>query len=287
MRIADRLKEKESFTPTENQIAEYILENSTAVPQISLDDFSEQIYVSKSTIIRFCKKLGFRGFKELCVELARDYDSFMSADTLLDVSFPIAEEDTPEDLAAKMMTLNYRGIADTYRDLDMNALGRIAERMYEAEIITVFAQEQYLQPAEELERRLSALGFAIHIESNPNAAAARCYSLSEGAVALFITYDAKEASLIRCARILSERRIPVCLLSGPTGGSLLKYADEAVQIGYYEPSPRLTALGSRTGIQLVCDILFALLFHRDYARNMVTAEKLREIRKQTEAVFSK
>ena len=59
MKIADKIKNREEFTPTENTIAKYLQENSRDVVGMSLDELANTLYVSKSSIIRFCKKLGF------------------------------------------------------------------------------------------------------------------------------------------------------------------------------------------------------------------------------------
>ena len=57
MRIETKLRDRESFTPTENQIISYINEHTGLAINMSLEELSDQLYVSKSTIIRFCKKL--------------------------------------------------------------------------------------------------------------------------------------------------------------------------------------------------------------------------------------
>ena len=72
MRIIDQIHERSAFTPTEREIATFLEENSKEAVNLSLDELSEKIFVSKSTVIRFCKKLGFKGHKELCVELAKE-----------------------------------------------------------------------------------------------------------------------------------------------------------------------------------------------------------------------
>ena len=57
MRISSKIKDRESFTPTENEIIRFIQTNSDQAVNMTLDELAETIYVSKSTIIRFCKKL--------------------------------------------------------------------------------------------------------------------------------------------------------------------------------------------------------------------------------------
>ena len=94
MRIETKIHDREIFTPTENQIISFIMDHTSQVIGMSLEDLSDQLYVSKSTIISYCKKLGFAGHKEFCVQLARELNSFMASESELDPSFPFERDDS-------------------------------------------------------------------------------------------------------------------------------------------------------------------------------------------------
>lgn len=57
------------FTDSDKYVAKYILNNSETALASTIEELSEQCSVSKSTIIRFTKKLGLDGFSELKVLL--------------------------------------------------------------------------------------------------------------------------------------------------------------------------------------------------------------------------
>ena len=282
MRIADRLKSRETFTPAENEIGRYILEHSSAVPEMSLDEFSETLYVSKSTIIRFCKKLGFLGFKELCVELARDQESFMSSEVTLNPADPLEKEDTVNSLINKITTLNYRGIADTYRDLDEKSIQRTAQILHDASAVYIYTTEEYEPFAADFANRLTALGCTVSVRPRRRTLPADASVQKAGTAALFLSYEAKETSMVRCARILKENGIPVCLICGPVRGPLERHADETVGISYYEPSPRLFPVGSRSGLLLVLDILCSQICVLDYDRNSEQLRRIADLQKGTD-----
>ncbi|MGB9809847.1 MAG: MurR/RpiR family transcriptional regulator, partial [Caldanaerobacter sp.] len=54
----------------EMQIAEYVLENSHEVVGIPITELAEKTKSSESTIVRFCRKLGYTGYQEFKVKLA-------------------------------------------------------------------------------------------------------------------------------------------------------------------------------------------------------------------------
>ena len=127
MLIKDKIKNRDHFTSSENQIATYLCNHSKEVLEMSLDELSNTLYVSKSTIIRFCKKLGFSGHKELCVQLAKEFNTFYLNDSSAGTTVLIEKGDTSSEVAQKVYSLCYHAITSVYNELDYKALEEAAE----------------------------------------------------------------------------------------------------------------------------------------------------------------
>ncbi len=61
----------DQLTKSEKEISMYIEKNIENVMYFSISDLSTEIGVGESTIVRFCRKLGYRGFYEFKIELAK------------------------------------------------------------------------------------------------------------------------------------------------------------------------------------------------------------------------
>lgn len=62
-------EQKNTFTNSLQKIASYVLENPRIFAVSSATEAGKQIGVSETTIIRFCKQLGYNGYKELQEEV--------------------------------------------------------------------------------------------------------------------------------------------------------------------------------------------------------------------------
>ena len=277
MKIIDRIKNREALTPTESQIAEYIRAHTEDVIGMTLDEFAERIYVSKSTIIRFCKKFGFHGHKELCVELAKELNAFSSDEIDIDASRPFAKEDSPEDTARKMISIQYKAINDIYSGLSAEALLQTAKEMQSTRSVTIYALEEHYIAAYDFAVKLRGIGYQVNTCTMPGQYVRIAAAQPENSIALFIAYSSRETSLVSSARILNGRNIPVCLICGPMTGTLKKLADIISEGGFYEPQPRTNIFGTRTAVFLMLDILYAILFNLDYERNQGIIKTVSEI----------
>ena len=280
MKIIDKIKERETLTPTENQIAEYIRSHPGDVVNMNLDELAEAIYVSKSTIIRFCKKIGFHGHKELCVELARELHAFEADDIELDVSMPFAKGESIQTTARKMMALNYKAIADTYQGLDYDILLTIARSIRDRRKVALYALDENYLEAMDFSARLQSLGYQCNIANFPGMTIQCALSHREDTAALFISYSGRESSLLAGARILNERRIPFFMITGPISSTLRKLSSQTVEVSFYEPFPKASAIGSRAGISLLMDIRYAMIFNMDFDKNMAIMNANSEYRRR-------
>lgn len=62
------------LTDTEKEILEYFEKNSHRRMFSSLHEISGELYTSNATIVRFCKKLGLRGYNEFKYQVHREMD---------------------------------------------------------------------------------------------------------------------------------------------------------------------------------------------------------------------
>ena len=67
MLLSERLKKEADFTALEKQISQYILDHPKEVFNLPLAELASKLYVSKATIIRYYKKLGFDSYRDMCV----------------------------------------------------------------------------------------------------------------------------------------------------------------------------------------------------------------------------
>lgn len=268
MRIETKIHDREIFTPTENQIISFIMDHTSQVIGMSLEDLSDQLYVSKSTIIRFCKKLGFAGHKEFCVQLARELNTFMVSESELDPSFPFERDDSDNVLAEKILAVKFNSLNDTFAELNQEAISALAKAIHEHRSVTVYTSDENRFAVFELQSRLENIGYDVNVIYIQNSMLKRAMSQKADSAVLFVSYGQRVQAMPQAARILSEKKIPVFLITGPNKGLLEKYAETIIRIGYYEPSPKVAAIGSSAGLSLILDLLYGYLFQMDHDQNV-------------------
>ena len=69
----ERIKAKmPQLTETEKKIGKFVLENYETVLQCNVSELATHSGVSDASVVRFCRSIGYRGFQDFKMNLARD-----------------------------------------------------------------------------------------------------------------------------------------------------------------------------------------------------------------------
>lgn len=88
MTILEKLYKNENFTPTEHSIIQYLLENVHLISDMTIQQLALVTHSSNAAIIRICKKLGYRGYKDFKLALVRELESSKFINRSINFSTP-------------------------------------------------------------------------------------------------------------------------------------------------------------------------------------------------------
>jgi DNA-binding MurR/RpiR family transcriptional regulator len=123
----------EVFKPAERSIAQFVLDNPERVMQMSISEAARDIGVGESTVIRFCRAVGYKGYQEFKLRLAQDL-----AEPVEYIHENISFADRTEELAQKVFQTNVRAVEDTMKALDPGMVEVAAKALAGARRIDIY-----------------------------------------------------------------------------------------------------------------------------------------------------
>ena len=266
MNLFEQIKHTEHLTAAERQFAAYLEEHTGAVLQSSLQEVLTNAYVSKSMLLRFCKKLGLAGFKELKLRLAQESSQLPDA---VDANFPFTEKDSQKKISQRLQQLYANTIQDTMACLQLDQLWEIVLRLQKARHIAIFAQAQNSTLAENFQLRLMGLGHRVSF--NEAEYKQRCEALmaDKDSVALILSYSGHIAFLSDLLKIFRERQVTTIWIGRAGNRQLEKATDYQLYISDKENlRHRIAQFASNLAMQYTLDLLYSCLFKANYQKNL-------------------
>lgn len=122
------------LSPKLRSIAEHILKHPQDVVHKSIAELAEVTNSSEATIFRLCKHLGFQGFKDLKITLARE----IVHTPMQNIHEEVSVEDNMVTVAKKVFHSYITRLQDTLHLLNDNALEQAVSELNEAKRIEFY-----------------------------------------------------------------------------------------------------------------------------------------------------
>lgn len=147
-----------SLQPAEQAVATILLERSAEVVELSSQQVAEAAGASRATVVRTCQSLGFRGYQQLRVLLARDLGyQFANAS----IERPAGEPETAADVISEA----FRHVASTVSGmtilLSSAAVNQAVEILAKANRVVVIANGLSAPLAANAAARLTTIGRSV------------------------------------------------------------------------------------------------------------------------------
>ncbi|GAI76282.1 unnamed protein product [marine sediment metagenome] len=116
-----------SLNPAEKKVSDYILAYPEEVIGLSITEVAENSKASEATVVRVSQLVGYQGFQELKIMLAKDLGSFFA-----EIPEEIKRGDSMSEVTAKVLQTNIQAIRDTLDVLDVGEMERTVKAISNA-----------------------------------------------------------------------------------------------------------------------------------------------------------
>lgn len=255
--------------PSEQRIADLFLSAPAETAGLSVAQLAHRCETSTTSVIRFCKRLGYEHVRDLRNHVLRDVEreSFDTA-ALPAVSGDIDRNDTLSDIVAKVSLAETLSLADTAKVLDTEALRLSVEAISAAPRVDIFGVGASSIVGLDLQRKLTRIGRTALEWSDPHAAWTSAATLQPSNVAIAVSHSGATTDTIAFLRIAHDTGATTIAITNHAGSALAEHADIVLTTAARETAFRSGALGSRIAQLMVVDCMFIGVAQSSYDRSM-------------------
>lgn len=200
-----------SFSDKEKGLADYLLSSPTEASQSNIKDIADRTNVSVATITRFCRKVSCQNFVELKVKLARE-----------------THHEEKEDVDSQIR----RQYVDVFRDIqglnNRESITNALQLITGAKRIFIYGLGSSGLAAQELNYRLSRMGFASEAVSDPHLMIIRSTLLKKGDLLLAFSRSGQTKELITSVTKAKSKGVKLVSLTAYGNTRLTKLSDEVL-----------------------------------------------------------
>jgi DNA-binding MurR/RpiR family transcriptional regulator len=258
-----------SLRPAERRVAEAVLDDPVGTVEQSISRLAEQCDTSVTTVMRFCRSVGFQGYPELRLALVRETsrEAAGQADGV-ELSSDIGRTDSLEDVVAKIAFSDTRAIEDTAATLDLTALRAAIDAVAGARRIDIYGLGASAFVGQDLHQKLHRIGLMAFVWPDPHAALTSAALLREDCVAIAISHTGTTADTVDALQLARSSGARTVAITNHHPSPLTAEADIVLTTAARETTFRSGAMASRIAQLAVIDCLFVGVAQQSYDRTM-------------------
>ncbi len=268
MKLEKRIELCDSMTPLESEIASYILNNKDAVTKLKIQELADILFISKSAIHRFVKKIGFNGFNDLKVSIAKENADLLENNSYINVNYPFQAKDNPRQIAFKLLELYEKAIKDTFEYVDLDQINAVSKLIDSADVIDVYTHAHNSNIAENFQDKMLTIGKSVNCPSSFYNQRLTVLASDQKHVAIILSYSGKATFILPIVKKLYEKGVKVIQIGKAGSNYYSQYVTYHLSISDSENNrDRMSQFSSHIAMQYIMDVLYGCIYNEKRKQN--------------------
>ena len=256
---------QKSFTNLEKRVADYILKNSKNMVSFSIREFANEINTGETTIIRFCKKIGFKGYNEFKISLISTLSKKKQTmnhkiEVLADKNYNLAAE--------KIYNNSFNVLNDTLSLIDNEVLDNCIDLMYKAKHIEFIGIGYSNLTAKDAMYKFLRIGKSVAAHSDPHLFKMAASITNKGDLVVGISQTGETKEVIESLKNARMRGAKTIAITNNDNTEITKYSDYTLINGYNEEITDTGSFSERISQLFIIELLYLGVLSKNKDRAM-------------------
>lgn len=240
-----------TFSDKEKQIADYIIYNPYNIVHGTINQVADDIGIADSTVFRFCKRIGFKGFQAMKIALATEIQ-----DPINDIHEEIKEDDSEKTVTEKVFRTNIKTLEDTLTVIDEEQLKAAIDALVNARRVELFGSGGSGIIALDAYHKLIRTGISVFTQSDVHLQLMSASQLTKNDVAVLISHTGSTKDILNLLDIVKENGVTTIGITSFSKSPLSEQVDIPLFTVSDETDYRSEALASRIAQLTVIDAIY-------------------------------
>lgn len=272
MDLIKRIKKIDNLTNIEENIRRYILENPEKISNMSARDLGIATFSSASAVVRFCKKLGLRGYPDFKISFLSDLKLVNCSD--LNGNIQISQKDNIISIINKIDKMYNLSIAQA-KNFSLEQLIRVKKLIDAADYIDFYAYDNNIHIARYACSQLFYCGKIANTYTETNIQGLMSISKNKKShLAIIISRTGENTKLIEIAKLLKNNKTPIISITIDNNNPISNLCTETLSISIENNCQgeikhlNLEPILFTTSTKYILDMIFCITFVEHYEKNI-------------------
>ncbi|MEA2719038.1 MAG: hypothetical protein QOJ39_902 [Candidatus Eremiobacteraeota bacterium] len=255
----------------EQRVADFILKHPDELIYLTVTELAERTKTSESTVVRLTQKIGYKGYQEFKIVLARDL-----VEPATEIYAAIEPGDDLATVKSKVFQANAQALRDTLEVLDDAQLQRGVDALASARRVEIYGVGGSAPLALDAYHKFLKLGLRSIALSDGDLMAMSSALLGPEDVALGISHTGASRDVTDALGRAKANGATTIGITHRPSSPITKVSDVVLVTAAQQTAFRSDASSSRIAQLTIIDTLYVGVAHVNHARSLAMIERTRE-----------
>lgn len=248
-----------SLTKSEKKVADVVLRDPDNAIYSSISDFADESGVGDATVLRFCRKIGFKSYQAFKLALAQELSN-QSSETINALNIELKADDTLEEVMRKTLNINICALNETLSLLDVNAVKKAVESIISSRKIHFYGVGVSVITAQDVVSKLVRIGLDASAFTDIHMQMMQASLLTKDDVAVGISFSGSTKDTIEVLNTAKKAGAKIISITRHARSPITKISDIVLLHGSKEGPLQGGALSTKMSQLMVIDVIYNAVF---------------------------
>ncbi len=275
MNLLDKMRESKNFSESEQHITEYLLGDPE--PNLTIGALAQKTYTSNATIIRFCRKLGYKGFREFRTAFIKEIEADKYQSSEVNYNVPFAHKVGVRDMIRQMGSLYKESVDLCISQIREEEIREICDVMRLARRIYIYAVGDSLIAAKAFANRMVLLDKYIIFPYDNGDDFADSYNITSDDCVLFMSYGFKSSRFKRTFPVVRRCTKNIITITGNEEHPVTRNSRYKIVVSPKEEKRKISTFYSQFVFEFILNLLYSMIFQEDFEKNIEKRGRIDEL----------
>ena len=266
---------KPAMTRKERAVAEYVENHFSTVKSLPIKQLAIQSNTSEASVMRFCKTLGYSGYRDFILNLSAALGSQENSDAPNEYT-DIRPGDNLNTIIENVSYNNRRSIEDTLSILNREDIAKAVALLSAAQRTDWYGVGASGLVCADAQQKFLRINKHCHAYTDSHAIQTAAALLSPGDVAVLVSNSGTTLEILDVIELVRQAGAKCIAITRYPQSPLASKVDIVLPISTPEVTFRRGAMGSRIAMLNVVDILFSGIASTEYDQIKEYLDRTRE-----------
>lgn len=267
----------EDLPVSERKVARYVSQNLDNMVGLSVEELAGRSGSSQAAVVRFCKKLGYKGYRDFSIQLVSELAVAQRVNAHRSPISDISAGEKAGNVIRKVCHHNIQAIEDTFSLVEPEQVELAADKLFHAQRVDLYAIATSNLVAQDAQQKLMRINKRVTAYADPHLQLSSASTLGPSDVAIALSWSGETREVLEAADLARRNGAFIIAITRFGKVSLEALADVHFGLSAPEMAIRSGAMSSRIAQMTMIDILFTCVVSRHYNETIPYLERTRQV----------